>query len=414
MKVLVAEDDVTSRVMVAAVLGKWGYTVVSAADGDEAWSVSQEPDSPRLMILDWVMPGVSGPELCRKLRRHRIDEPLYIILLTSKGDNQDIIKGLESGADDYITKPYNHDELRVRIEIGARYIRSEEKIRDYAANMERLAEERARQLMHADRLTTIGILSAGIAHEINNPLAFIAVNIQTIEENWPSIAACLQREPSGKAMEQARLIGREMPEMLQDMKNGVARIRDIVDGLKTYARVENRKSQAVLINTCIIQALKLCTNRLKNRVRVETRLAEDLPPFSGDENRIEQVFVNLFINAADAMESSAAGAGELHIGTALDQGRILALVRDNGPGVRNGDFEKLFKPFFTTKAVGKGTGLGLSISRNIIEEHGGTITVRNHPDGGLEFRIELPQAPSGDRAAAIRERHQPYPQKDMP
>lgn len=392
MKVLIAEDDFTSRTMLKGILSKWGYLVTVAEDGNEAWKVLQTEGAPRLLILDWMMPGMNGPALCRKLRQQEHLQPLYIILLTSRGDHPDIIKGLESGADDYIAKPYNQEELRVRLQVGARCVGTEVKLRHYAANMEKLAEERARQLMHADRLTTIGILSAGVAHEINNPLSFIAVNIQTLEENWTVIAECIDGSASDESKLQAKLIGSEMAGMLKDMRNGVSRIKEIVNGLKTYARAEGKKQEAVLINTCIDNALRLCANQLKHRIQVKTDLAEELPPLTGDENRLVQVFVNLFVNAADAIESSANRDGSLFITTVSENKKILTIVRDTGPGIPNGNYEKLFKPFFTTKAVGKGTGLGLSISRNIIEDHGGTITVRNHSDGGAEFRITLPVA----------------------
>lgn len=125
MKVLIAEDDATSRMMLKAVLTKWGYEVVETSDGDEAWQVLQRKDAPRLAILDWVMPGISGDELCRKVRQLSPLRPIYIILLTVRRDKADVIAGLEAGANDYVRKPFDREELRARVSVGKRVVRLE-------------------------------------------------------------------------------------------------------------------------------------------------------------------------------------------------------------------------------------------------------------------------------------------------
>jgi DNA-binding response OmpR family regulator len=122
MRVLVAEDDLLSRRMIEAMLEKWGYQVTTASDGDEAWELMQAEDPPKLVILDWIMPGMEGVEVCRKVRESGRSEPTYIILLTSKGEKGDIVSGLEAGADDYIAKPYDSEELRARVQVGERVI----------------------------------------------------------------------------------------------------------------------------------------------------------------------------------------------------------------------------------------------------------------------------------------------------
>jgi DNA-binding response OmpR family regulator len=125
MKVLIAEDDVTSRMMLKAILTKWGYEVVETSNGDEAWQVLQREGAPRLAILDWIMPGISGDELCRKVRQLSPLRPIYIILLTVRRDKADVIAGLEAGANDYIRKPFDREELRARVRVGERVVRLE-------------------------------------------------------------------------------------------------------------------------------------------------------------------------------------------------------------------------------------------------------------------------------------------------
>jgi len=120
MKILIAEDDITSRELLKHMLVKWGYEVAVTKDGNEAWEALQAKDAPRLAILDWMMPGLDGVEVCRKVRQLDVSNPTYIILLTSRSSKKDIVIGLEAGADDYIGKPYETDELRVRVKVGER------------------------------------------------------------------------------------------------------------------------------------------------------------------------------------------------------------------------------------------------------------------------------------------------------
>ncbi|MBI5017507.1 MAG: response regulator [Deltaproteobacteria bacterium] len=122
MRILIAEDDPTSRRVLEAVLARWGHEVVSTADGDEAWARLQEPEAPKLAILDWMMPGKDGVELCRLVRARGDDEPTYVILLTALGTKSDVVQGLDAGADDYLTKPFDKDELRARIRVGERVL----------------------------------------------------------------------------------------------------------------------------------------------------------------------------------------------------------------------------------------------------------------------------------------------------
>ena len=123
MKALIADDDLTYRRMLEALLTKWGYDLVVTSDGDAAWQVLHAPDAPQIAILDWMMPGKDGVEICRQIRESSQSDPKYIILLTSKGGKKDIVSGLDAGADDYITKPFESEELRARVQVGERILR---------------------------------------------------------------------------------------------------------------------------------------------------------------------------------------------------------------------------------------------------------------------------------------------------
>jgi sigma-B regulation protein RsbU (phosphoserine phosphatase) len=130
MRILIAEDDPVSRLVLTTNLGNWGHEVVTAVNGLEAWRASQEEDAPRLVILDWMMPEMEGPEVCRRIRELPATIPPYIILLTARQGTKEVVEGMQAGADDYLTKPYHRDELRVRVEVGVRMIELQQKLAD--------------------------------------------------------------------------------------------------------------------------------------------------------------------------------------------------------------------------------------------------------------------------------------------
>ena len=136
MKILIAEDDPVSRRLLQAALAKWGYEVIVTAHGREAWEALQKPDAPTLLVLDWLMPEMDGVEICREARKLDALKSAYIILLTSRGSKEDVVEGLEAGADDYVTKPFDHGELRARVQVGARVVQLQTALADRVRELE--------------------------------------------------------------------------------------------------------------------------------------------------------------------------------------------------------------------------------------------------------------------------------------
>lgn len=403
MQVLIAEDNNLSRKVLETYLKKWEYEVHSTGDGNSAWEVLKDNSDIKIAILDWVMPGYSGVDLCKKIREEAANPTIHIILLSGKNDRNDMVFALEAGADDYVIKPFDPVELSSRIKVGCRLVRYrlllEEKnneLEKTAKHMEQLAEERAKMLVHADRLASLGVLTAGIAHEINNPTTFISGNAQTLERCRDVIETCLEwgETQDEKFAGRCKLVKRNLPDMLQGIRKGVERISQIVNGLKTFGRVGKNARTPIDINEAVEESLMLCANKLRYHVKVEKVLQESLPQVLGDQQRIEQVFINLFVNAADAMEEKGgrhnAEANLLSVVTKSQGGQVIVEVKDSGPGIPPNMVDKIWNPFFTTKDIGKGTGLGLSISHGIIRDHDGDISVENLPEGGALFRICLP------------------------
>lgn len=173
MRVLIAEDDPTSRILLESTLKKWGFEVLSTEDGNSAWAALQDKDAPRLAILDWVMPGKSGPEICQLVRQSETRDPKHIILLTSMSSKEDIVAGLEAGANDYITKPFNREELRARINVGQRLIELQSALAQRVADLEAA-------LSHVKTLQ--GIL----------PICMHCHKIRNDQESWERIDSYVQ------------------------------------------------------------------------------------------------------------------------------------------------------------------------------------------------------------------------------
>ena len=168
MKILIAEDDLTSRCMLEGILAKWDFEVLATVDGNEAWEKLRDPDPPQLAILDWMMPGMDGVEVCRRLRGVNTANPTYVILLTALGSKEDIVKGLSAGADDYLTKPFDNDELHARIDVGRRFVELQ------ASLVQRVVELQG-ALDHVKILQ--GIL----------PICMYCHKIRTDQESWERI-----------------------------------------------------------------------------------------------------------------------------------------------------------------------------------------------------------------------------------
>jgi C4-dicarboxylate-specific signal transduction histidine kinase len=203
----------------------------------------------------------------------------------------------------------------------------------------------------------------------------------------PLIGAVLKEGASEEQIKSAENFISTIPEILAEMKSGMARIKTIVNGLKTYSHMSHEKRNWIEIEQCIHSALQLCENRLKYHIKV-VKDFKKTPKIFGDANQIEQVLINLFTNAADAIEETGKD-GTLYITTDFINEKVIVNVHDTGSGIPENKIEKIFMPFFTTKPIGKGTGLGLSISRNIINDHKGELLIENHPEGGANFKIIL-------------------------
>jgi PAS domain S-box-containing protein len=227
------------------------------------------------------------------------------------------------------------------------------------------------QLMQAEKLSSIGLLAAGIAHEVNTPIAGISSYTQMLLKDLPESD---RRRP-----------------ILQKIEKQTFRAAEIVNALLNFSRLSGGEFKALDINQLIHDSLALLDHQLqRNHIRVESRFNQSLPPVFGNTGKLQQVFVNLFLNAQDAMPSG----GELEIETGMIDSMIIVDISDSGAGIPEENLKRIFDPFFTTKEVGKGTGLGLAVTYGIIQEHGGRIFVDSDAGKGTRFRLKLPTRPN--------------------
>jgi signal transduction histidine kinase len=268
-------------------------------------------------------------------------------------------------------------------------------------------EKRQVQLIHSERMASLGLLASGVAHEINNPLGYITSNLATLTEyvsvftqllrlhqeleaalgpDLPAPAAeLLARIQALREQEELEYLLGDVDELLHDSRVGAQRVKEIVHNLRAFVREDSGHQQLVDVNKELATTLKIVWNELKYRCEVRCDYGQ-VPPVLGHPTQLNQVFTNLLLNAAQAIPVR----GEVRVTTTHEAGEVLVHIADTGHGMTPEVLSKLFTPFFTTRPAGKGTGLGLSISQDIVTRHQGRIEVRSQPGEGSTFTLRLP------------------------
>ncbi len=264
--------------------------------------------------------------------------------------------------------------------------------------------EKAReQAALSDRLAALGRLAAGVAHEINNPSAFVAGNVRLARDTVAQVRAGVT--PSSEL--------REVEAALSDALTGAVRITETVRDLKTLGRAGDERASPVDTSDVVDVSLRIVSTQLKHRCIVDKSLGH-VQPVWANESRLGQVFVNLLMNAADAMPPGRPlKENFVRVTVRMHEGRVRVEVRDNGTGIAPEALGRIFDPFFTTKAVGQGMGLGLSISRTLVEQLGGTLTVESVVGQGSTFRVDLPVTPAVEPVVPAPERDRDVPARRL-
>jgi signal transduction histidine kinase len=399
MKVLIVEDSLVMRRLLRSSLQKWQYEVTEAEDGARAWELFRHEHFP-LVLTDWLMPEMDGLELTRRIRACELPSYVYIILLTAKSEKEDLVTAMDAGADDFLAKPFDSDELRVRMREGQRIIELERKL----AEQYRQLRMTQAALVQSEKLASLGQLAAGMAHEINNPVAYVTNNLAVLNRDVRSVVEVLRAYRRGAdvlaqadprlAAEVAELeaagdlawIEENLPHLFAASLEGLGRVRSIVQNLREFARLDAAELDELDLNAALASTLEILAHDVQEKqLAVRTDFAQ-LPPVVCRPGKIHQVFHNLLLNAIQASQPG----GIIELRTAIDRDRALVEVQDHGSGIAPEHLPRLFEPFFTTKAVGRGAGLGLAICYGIIRDHGGAIEVDSQLGRGSTFRVRLP------------------------
>ncbi len=377
-RVLVADDEPDMLRFLKTQLEKH-YEVLEAVDGRQAVEKARQ-FLPDLVLLDMMMPEMDGIEACRILKEAVSTRAIPTLLLTARADDPTKMAALGAGASDFLTKPFSTTELHVRVK---NLIVSYQFQRDLARQktalesaLEQLKETEG-LLIQNEKMASLGRLSAGIIHEINNPL------------NYASQALYLLKTKKDRLPEGDR---EKYVEIVSDIEEGVGRVQRIVSDLRTFSHPHTGDARDLIdLEEAVSASLRFLGHEVKDKVRVEVDIPKEKKVLA-DRNKLIHVFVNLLQNSVDAMKEKKFEGEKpfISINSREEKSKVMVSVRDNGTGIDLENLGKIFDPFFTTKDVGQGMGLGLSICYRIMAEQGGGISVKSEKGKFAEFILELP------------------------
>lgn len=442
--ILLIDDMPNNLRLLSSLLGKQGYKVRSVINGAMGLKAAQAKP-PDLILLDINMPDLNGYEVCTKLKANEVTQEIPVIFLSALDDVIDKVRAFQVGGCDYITKPFQIEEVVVRVEnqlqlrqaqkmLAEQNVVLEQEICDrkkIQASLEdremQLKQQTERleaaltkiqntqlQLVQSEKMASLGQLVAGIAHEINNPISFIYGNVHYVNDYLDSLVDTIKmyRKTYPNPTENIKNFTEEvdldfviddLKSMMDSMQTGVERIHAIVLGLRTFSRLDEADLKSVDLHEGIESTLLIVQHRLQetNRrppIQVLKHYGE-LPKVTCYSGQLHQVFLHLIENAIDAIEDKNVDLSvspdfipSIEIRTeSTDDHQIIVCFQDNGVGIPDDIKNQIFNPFFTTKSVGQGSGLGLSICYQIIvEQHQGQLTYSPLPDGGSQFKIQIP------------------------
>lgn len=431
--ILYVDDDSANRSLVRKVLSAEGFVVIEAEDGISGIDTAKR-ENPELILMDMNMPGLDGYEASTLIKALPEFKDVPIIALTANAMPGDKERSLIAGCDGYITKPFDldtfSDEIHAYLRGKKEHVKKEEQenyYKEYSGKLVERLEKKVReltetnteleqrvndqvnelqsaneQLLQSEKMASIGQLAAGVAHEINNPVGFVTSNITTLGQYLDDLIELLNAYAEAekkitdndvlnniKSIKDRIDIGylkKDIVELLAESTSGVQRVKKIVQDLKDFSRVDSTEWEWVDIHNGIESTLNIVNNEIKYQADVIKEYGP-LPEIECVSSQLNQVFVNLLVNAAQAMEER----GTITIKTGLeDNENIWISVSDTGSGIPEDVAKRIFEPFYTTKPLGKGTGLGLSISYGIITKHGGRFELDSKEGQGTTFKIILP------------------------
>ncbi|MCJ8273343.1 MAG: ATP-binding protein, partial [Psychrosphaera sp.] len=395
-RLLLVDDEPINLQVLNNHLSRHNYQLIEANDGLQALEMLNNNGPFDLVLLDIMMPKLSGYEVCKKIRETHSVSELPVIFLTAQNQVDNLVQGFAIGGNDHLTKPVDKHELLARVETHL-------KLHDINQNLEDKVEQRTREILAtqkklilSEKLASLGTLMAGVAHEINNPTNFVSVCVHTLETDLADCRAFIY-QLAGEDAEQSVLDSfaaqfDPLEKHLSMLKDGSERIKTIVKDLKTSTHMNDEDKTTAAVTDIIQTTVNLIDAKYKQQIELLTDFI-DHPIISCYPAKLNQVFMNLIVNACDALlldEGKNEAQKQVIISCRLKDSWVEITVKDNGCGMDESTKNQLFEPFFTTKGIDEGTGLGLSISYDIVQKHGGELTVESTLDIGTKFTLMLP------------------------
>lgn len=430
-QVVIVDDTYINLKILSTLLEKEGFRTVKVDSSVDAVATIAEVQ-PDLVLLDIAMPQMDGYEVCSQLKANDQTTEIPVIFISALEHVNDKVKAFDVGGVDYILKPFKHQEVLARVNshlqsrLWLNQVRSQDQALE-AAQQERdamaqtLAETQAKldhvqgQLVHMEKMASLGQLLAGIAHEINNPMNFIHGNIQPAKDYVQDLLEVVQQYQDSNPNPPAAVVqlledvdfdfvAEDLPKLINSIALGSDRIREIVLSLRNFSRTDEAAPKAAMIHENIESTLLILRYYLKAKndfpgVTVHKHYGQ-IPPVVCYAGQLNQVLMNLVVNGVDTMESrfyEERARGEdnyvptLEIATHIVDHHLHIQIKDNGQGMSEAHQQKMFDSFFTTKPKDKGTGLGLAIAQEIIhQKHRGRLRCQSQVGVGTEFTIEIP------------------------
>jgi len=370
--IVLIDDEEDIRDVMSISLEDSGYNVATASDGTAGIALCRER-APQIVITDIRMPGMSGIEVLKTVKT--IDPNIEVVVITAFAEMDLAIQALQLDASDFITKPVHDDALHLALNRARQRYSSRKQLQDYTALLERENANQA-QILHQDKMMSIGRLAASVVHEINNPLSGIL--------NYSRLMVKILKKNAFTDERRDKFI-----QYLELVENETDRCSRIVSSLLAFSRKSPPSFVTVHIHELLDRCISLSRHKLKlQNIRLTTHIKEDLPPVEGDFNQLQQCVINLLFNAIDTMPDG----GELRVKGYVDPENpwLVIAVEDTGTGISPESLPHIFEPFYTTKQEGYGVGLGLSTVYGIMEQHNGSVDAQNRPGGGAVFFLRLP------------------------
>ncbi|MCC5636143.1 hybrid sensor histidine kinase/response regulator [Nostoc sp. CHAB 5844] len=410
--VLIVDDNPTNLSVLSQALKSAGFAIRVAEDGESAIELVQHK-LPALILLDVQMPGIDGFETCQKLKADPLTQNIPIIFMTALADTENKVKGLSLGAVDYIPKPFEQAEVIARVKMHLQLKQLTDHLEQKVLERTAALQKAQVQLVQQEKLSMLGQLVAGVAHEMNNPISCIISNIHPAQEYIAELTQILQlcqqqysQLPATiqDAIAQADLdfLLEDLPKLLNSMQVSTGRIKEISVSLRNFVRADTSVKIEFDVHEGLDSTLLILRHRLKSLgQRPEIQIFKQyaaLPKVECYPGQLNQVFMNILANAVDALEDAwqqdKQGNNSLAIKICTEMSspqEVMIRISDNGIGMTDEVRQRIFDCLFTTKAVGKGTGLGLAIAHQIVvEKHGGSLQCKSSLGQGTEFVIVIP------------------------